>query len=536
MNLIEDPWIPARRRSGVAGRIAPWELTEGFDTDPWVEVAAPRPDFDGALVQFLIGLLQTCLAPADPHTWRARLSNPPQPEELKAAFSRVSYAFALDGNGPRFLQDLTLEREIGEADGGSTEAELSPVAELFIGVPTGKTIQDNTDHFVKRGTISELCAPCAATALLTMQLNAPAGGQGYRTGIRGGGPLTTLVLGESLWTTVWLNVLEISALQPRGDWTAGDAPRSFPWLAPTVTSEGGKAVTPEDASPAQLFWGMPRRIRLRKSAEPGECSVCGDRFQEGYRGLLSKNLGVNYSGPWKHPLSPHTVGPDGSPLPLHGQPGGIGYRHWLGIAVSFADDKGTRETAAVVSRYLRSTGEDARIWAFGYDMDKMKARAWQGATMPVLACPKEISPLFEGQITALIRASESVAYELRRRIREAVSSSTESRGDMGFVTDRYWRETEPDFYGLLPRLRAALEAGHAPTDLLEEWLRSLARTAETIFDDYSQASSLDVVDPKRVSLAWHNLRRGIYGKKVRAILGLSAPASETPGPKKKGKR
>ena len=72
MNLIEDPWIPARRRSGVAGRIAPWELTEGFDTDPWVEVAAPRPDFDGALVQFLIGLLQTCLAPADPHTWRSR--------------------------------------------------------------------------------------------------------------------------------------------------------------------------------------------------------------------------------------------------------------------------------------------------------------------------------------------------------------------------------------------------------------------------------------------------------------------------------
>ena len=67
-------------------------------------------------------------------------------------------------------------------------------------------------------------------------------------------------------------------------------------------------------------------------------------------------------------------------------------------------------------------------------------------------------------------------------------------------------------------------------------MASEPRTNETIFDDYSQASSLDVVDPKRVSLAWHNLRRGIYGKKVRAILGLSAPASETPGPKKKGKR
>lgn len=534
MNLIEERWIPVRRRSGLAGRIAPWELTDGFDSDPWFEVAAPRPDFDGALVQYLIGLLQTCFAPSDSTTWQARLSAPPSPEELRSTFSRVSQAFYLDGDGPRFLQDLTLEGDIALAVGGSSEDARRPIAELFIGAPTGKTIRDNTDHFVQRGTISELCPPCTAAALLTMQLNAPAGGQGNRTGIRGGGPLTTLVKGESLWATTWLNVLDAQTLHPRGDWSGKDALRTYPWLAPTVTSDDGRTVTPEDASLGQLFWAMPRRIRLLRSDRPGSCSVCGNLFLEGFREILSKNLGVNYGGPWKHPLSPHFVAPDGSPSPAHGKPDGLGYRHWLGIAISSVEENGTREAAEVVSRYLRVTGEDARIWAFGYDMDKMKARAWQDATMPAMACPAELRPLFEGQVAALVRASALVGFELRRRTREALFSGTESRGDLSFVTDRYWRETEAPFYRLLPRLRSALISGADVVGLLEEWLRVLAHTAETIFDDCGQSACFDVVDPRRVSLAWHNLRKGIYGKKVRESLGLAAPASETAKRKKKG--
>ena len=27
-NLIAEPWIPVRRRSGLADRIAPWQLTD----------------------------------------------------------------------------------------------------------------------------------------------------------------------------------------------------------------------------------------------------------------------------------------------------------------------------------------------------------------------------------------------------------------------------------------------------------------------------------------------------------------------------
>ena len=63
MNLIKDPWIPVRRESGMEDIIAPWQLTE--TDDPVIALSAPRPDFNGALMQFLIGLLQISAAPED---------------------------------------------------------------------------------------------------------------------------------------------------------------------------------------------------------------------------------------------------------------------------------------------------------------------------------------------------------------------------------------------------------------------------------------------------------------------------------------
>src|SRR6266545_7891643 len=116
MNLIEERWIPARRASGNEERIAPWQLTEGFADDPFIRLAAPRPDFNGALVQFLIGLLQTCSPPDDAREWRQKLRQPPAPAELKEGFLALKSVFCLDGDGPRFLQDLTLQEEISRLD------------------------------------------------------------------------------------------------------------------------------------------------------------------------------------------------------------------------------------------------------------------------------------------------------------------------------------------------------------------------------------------------------------------------------------
>ncbi|WP_079952860.1 type I-E CRISPR-associated protein Cse1/CasA, partial [Salmonella enterica] len=92
----------------------------------------------------------------------------------------------------------------------------------------------------------------------SLQLNAPSGGKGYRTGLRGGGPLTTLVelqeyQGERqtpLWRKLWLNVMPQDTVDlPLPDQCDAAV---FPWLAATRTSEQANAVTtPEQVNKLQ---------------------------------------------------------------------------------------------------------------------------------------------------------------------------------------------------------------------------------------------------------------------------------------------
>jgi CRISPR system Cascade subunit CasA len=287
MNLIFDAWIPIRRKSGEEARIAPWEVTTHYDDDPVVTLVAPRPDFNGALIQFLIGLLQTTCGPDSPRTWREWRRDPPTSEDLCAKFQPVAYAFELDKDGPRFMQDRKLRLE------GVRDA--TPISALLIDMPGENTIQRNTDHFIKRGGIEKLCSICTAISLFTLQTNAPLGGQGHRTGLRGGGPLTTLIMGDTVWQTAWLNVLESSAfLAYSGEPAKTDASYHFPWLAPTRTSERGSTTertTPLDVHPDQLFWAMPRRIwLLNRTTTPSEhCDLCGTEettlYHRHYQGL-----------------------------------------------------------------------------------------------------------------------------------------------------------------------------------------------------------------------------------------------------------
>jgi CRISPR system Cascade subunit CasA len=111
MNLLFDPWITLRRRSGAVETVPPWQITDRHEDDPFTAFASVRPDFDGALAQFLIGLLQTALAPARSRDWRQRFEHPPAPDSLRRTFQSLAFAFELFGDGPRFLQDLTLEAD-----------------------------------------------------------------------------------------------------------------------------------------------------------------------------------------------------------------------------------------------------------------------------------------------------------------------------------------------------------------------------------------------------------------------------------------
>ena len=534
-NLIEARWLPVRRADGELARIAPWEITTASDGGGVSEaLAPPRPDFAGALTEFLIGLLQVTTSPDEEEEWWDWWHAPPDATALRDAAAGVRHAFDLDGDGPRFMQDLE-----------ELESDPVSVGRLLIDAPGAKTLRDNTDLFVKRGRVGALCRPCAAAALFTLQAYAPSGGAGHRVSLRGGGPLTTVVVANApgraaptLWSRLWPNVL------PRIDLVAGWDPAApageaavFPWLAPTRTSgKGGRATYPQDMDPNHMYWGMPRRIRLDFTPAAGEtCDLCGGEDEVLVRTYRTRPHGMNYEGAWRHPLTPYVKRPDGTWLPMHAQPGGVSYRHWLALTAEGTD----RRRAKVVAHFLRDrqvdlSEERPRLAAFGYDMDNMKARAWYESEMPLWASPSDDEPRerFEKNVELLVTGADEAARSVLRSVRAAwFSRRTDARGDLGYIGERFWRKTEDDFFRLLAGIQDAIEAApgdsDAPVPQREAWRDILVHAGTALFDDLVDTEGLELKDFRRVVMARRVLTRTLrYGKVPKALRLPEKPKTE----------
>jgi len=283
-----------------------------------------------------------------------------------------------------------------------------------------------------------------------------------------------------------------------------------------------------------MYFGMPRRIRLRPEdaqREPRVCDLCGLADRTLVRSYITHKHGINYSGPWLHPLTPHRDRKESFPLPLLGSPSGLGYRHWLGL-VQNNTETGVRP-ALVVSRFAaqrdRETRADFRLWAFGYDMANMKARAWLDSTMPLILVRAEHREDYEREVARLVLGARQAQQALlfatkvacRRRPKEVP-------GDPGSVGPRFWQETEGPFYAFLERLLAALTRGDFdPVGVRSDWHRLLVATASRAFDTFA-AGAVEAVDPRRIATAWNGLRRTLYGPKILQVLGLPKPPPFSP--------
>lgn len=527
MNLLIEQWIPIKRKSGLEERIAPFQITE--TDDPVISLNAPRADFNGALMEFLIGLLQTTAAPANHDKWVDWLESPPSPETLKDSFNTVSKSFELHGEDACFMQDLE------EIDG-----EPKQISALLIDAPGANALKNTTDHFIKRGNAELLCESCSATALFTLQAYAPAGGVGYRTSLRGGGPLTTLVvldpkgsnLEDNLWRNLWLNILD----KPNFDDYYGSHNQSqdfhvFPWLAATRTSESktGQDTFIQQVNPLQMYWGMPRRIKLLWNVESAPCSLCGEHSEMCSHEYITKNYGVNYKGVWQHPLSPHYIeAKSGEPLPVHAQPEGLSYRHWLG----WAQGTETIKMARVVALFNSSTkrklaNEQFRLSVFGYDMDNMKARGWHQIIYPLYPIEeKKLRSEFIYYSHQLIDAANQVANFTQSCIKEAwFKRPKDVRGDTGFIKEAFYQQTEAEFYRTLESLLQTLrEQGEA--SVLQNWHQQLKQAAFKLFDYWATRSDVSISDPRRIAIAHQKLNNLIHGKKFLGSLGITINKEE----------
>lgn len=514
MNLINDAWLPVIRASGEKDKIAPWQIAER--NDPVMELNAPRPDFQGALYQFLIGLLQTCYAPADSDEWLEKWEDPPDERVLRAKLMTVALAFGLEECGkelpslPLFMQESSV-----------IDAEKKGIAGLLIEAPGDKTIRDNLDHFIKRDKVVNMCQSCVATALFTLQLNAPSGGVGHRVGLRGGGPLTTLVLPSEesdLWHKLWLNVLDAESFVGSVDQPISPV---FPWRGDVRISDKGLETRPEDAHMLQVYWGMPRRIRLISSEDSCDvCDLCGSLDSKIIREYATRNYGINYVG-WVHPLTPYRFDPkkEKPPLSFKGQKGGLGYRHWISLTLAHSDaaDCAAKVARAYMNQRARDIGSQpvVRLWCFGYDMDKMKARCWYDHTLPLFCLDPPQRENVLAWAGELINSAADVADIIRGQVKAAwFRRPKDVKGDMSTITQEFWEQSESDFYKLLERLTCLPgDQRLAPSEIYAEWLNKLQSLAYDLFDQWALESPAEDLDMKRIISARQGLKAKLNGSK-----------------------
>ena len=541
-SLVRRAWLPVAFFDGRRDFVRLIDIAD----DSIIRIATGRPDCDISLTEFLIGLLAVATGPMGGEDWAERYLNPPTIADLEAAFTPFEAALILDGDGPRFFQD----RE-------AFEGAATPVEAFFMDAPA--------EHFQVDGRTQVLSRAGAAIALATLQTSAPAGGAGHRTSLRGGGPLSTLVVPgtadqsePTLWHRLWANV-------PGDDYsaTADDAKRVFPWLGATrVSDKDGRTTNPSDVHLAQAFFGMPRRIRLvfEPNSHQRRCDLTGEVDDVVVTGYVTKPWGTNYVS-WSraHPLSPYyKVKPaDIEFLPVHLKSSRVGYRQWLGMVMDV--NGGQRVPARCLATFEKRAEELPEIEAavvrrsqllvVGYAMDNMKPLDFAEALLPlIITKDTRVNEATRTLARHWVGAADTVASQLVTSVKIALfgenAKADRDSTRLDAVKSRFWADTEDAFYLQLRAAAATFEQSAATLvdtrdDLFQaagkDWLKCLNRHALAIFDD---AVPIEDADGDRIQDIISGRRMlGLmltgFGKGGQALFGL---LGQEPGEAKKSKK
>ncbi|MBK1672409.1 type I-E CRISPR-associated protein Cse1/CasA [Ectothiorhodospira shaposhnikovii] len=279
--LLESDWIPVRSRDGVTvQRIGLRQLLT--EDHPW-SVSLSRDDMEVAAIQLLICLVQTILLPENRKVLRERVASPITSECFDSAAASYLDWFRLDHPATPFMQSR-----------GVSAKDPTPIQKLFVGLPEG----NNHAFFNDAGEIHAVCPGCAAIALFNQASNCPSFGGGFKGGLRGGAPVTTLVAGADLRETVWLNVLSAE----ERDRIYRDATQFIPnWVEPLVA---GKMIPAADIGLERGLLWQPARLELAESEEGQSCDACGLPTSRVYTAFNKEKFNYTVEGLWHHPHSP----------------------------------------------------------------------------------------------------------------------------------------------------------------------------------------------------------------------------------------
>lgn len=502
VNILLSDWLPVYLKDGQRVKIAPYELAKNLRSNPAVAFAFNRPDLDATVVEMLIGILQTFYCPDERvkgMDWNYIYNNPPEADKLRAVFEPFAPYFNLLGAGIRFMQDRSIRDE-------TNEKELDP-DELLI------DIDANQSHFRKQ-RMESLCLSCMTAVLYTLQVRAYSGGSGHRQNIRTANAFTTIVKGETLWETCWLNVMGKSTVEKYGNAKKCMPDDIFPWA---LTSTEGVELKSEDVSLLHCYWQMPRRVFL-KSTKKGNCMLChGEDLC--VTKLVSSPRGVHYYGidskgrkqtgeNWFHPLTPVKINNEKPFYKLfdHSEYGAR-YKHWLAL---------TRVEPAPCIIAAKQRNKAEKLWAFGYVCSSKMALFWDEGEFSFISLPDALEEKdAENVIRQLIDMASKAAEDLQLNAGKAaalISKSDKGRKvkfpsiDKESFSTRFWQVSEHDFYSNVNRLQSVSSSDVALEGLLVDWGKRVKLHALNVFDslidfDAFNTETMSIVAERRADLS-----------------------------------
>lgn len=282
MNLLEAPWIPVRDEDG-SGCFRLLTYRELLCQRGKWRVSLPRDDLELACIQLLICMTQVMFQPEDDDELEEWHDAPLNEKDFDAGVA--SYLDWFDLNHPMY--------PFMQARGVSAK-EVTPIQKLLIGLPEG----NNHCFFNEVGEVGRLSGPAAAIALFHQASNCPSFGGGFKGGLRGGAPITTLVDGPGLREQVWRNVLTRGRIEKDLPWTRDLLDNQPTWVDPI---KAGEVVYPHQVGLFRgLFW-QPTRVELIEDTDGGACDILGIDAGRFYRGLRKEKFNFRFDGTWPHP-------------------------------------------------------------------------------------------------------------------------------------------------------------------------------------------------------------------------------------------
>lgn len=284
MDLLHLAWIPVRADNGVGPfRLLTYEellCGEGH----WA-ISLPRDDLELACIQLLSCITQIAFLPADDAELRAFITKRLDSQKFADRVAPFQDWFDLDHPTQPFMQTR-----------GVASKEDTPIQKLLIGLPEG----NNHAFFNEVGEVKRLGPTVAAIALFNQAMNCPSFGGGFKGGLRGGAPVTTLVAGRDLRETIWRNVLTLPRIRKRfPDYKPGSDDDVPTWIRPIRDKE--TIYTALNIPLARgLFW-QPAHVELIKAEEEAPCDVLGGTPGAVYSGFRKEKFNFTVEGVWPHP-------------------------------------------------------------------------------------------------------------------------------------------------------------------------------------------------------------------------------------------